>query len=574
MKKPLIAILCALILCLAAGPVPAESSRQSLRTFARYNLTEVFGYTHEEADAFVYEDNEKGLLRFWHRDHPEWVYTLGYDPASLQVTDGTSPFHLGLFHGFPGEAAIRDLLREAREQQWFTAWGPEAAAAFRQALLAGGNIRPTLSLEAGLAFGDISAAQAVEAFFNATLGLPHQRSPEGLAWQEAVMAEAGLQPEPPYLMPANRPFTRESQLNRSATFTRFEGQVPEMLQEAFSHPRLTGWTCLGGALVQTQTNEPGFVDTGMAAFEKDGQRLLVMLAGNPRQGWQVHPVDGASLRLGVDLTIRHSETNHSFRIAYAVSGEEVEVFTVRPAKSYNADALVCGLERYERFNTRTGHYFEALNINPGWELHESVSPYEKSWFTADAPVFSYMDAITDVSAFPTRLEDWQNASLTMIPEGYAMLAGVHLREKTSSRSKDLGLMNPGTLVKVLDTVPGDPFPWLHGQIGLKTGYMSTLYVSSTSGGEGSSAADILPLPAARAKKDIQLKAGTGLLDGKVMDLKAGSRMHVINEEGGWLYVVVPREHLSWLMDVEGTYGFVKAGDVDIRGTSIQLDWLD
>ena len=51
-------------------------------------------------------------------------------------------------------------------------------------------------------------------------------------------------------------------------------------------------------------------------------------------------------------------------------------------------------------------------------------------------------------------------------------------------------------------------------------------------------------------------------------------MRVIMEKDDWLYVVVPREeyHDTWMMDVNGTYGYVKKSDVSIGTLEIQLDW--
>jgi hypothetical protein len=50
-------------------------------------------------------------------------------------------------------------------------------------------------------------------------------------------------------------------------------------------------------------------------------------------------------------------------------------------------------------------------------------------------------------------------------------------------------------------------------------------------------------------------------------------MHVLSDQGEWLYVAVPRGALGWLMDVEGRFGYVKKEDVDMAATEIQLDWM-
>ena len=300
-----------------------------------------------------------------------------------------------------------------------------------------------------------------------------------------------------------------------------------------------------------------------------------MLEGNEREGWRVHPVGGQPLRPGLELMILHNEDGYTFDIVYQKSPAETEVFNVSPTKTQGEEAhYVCQLNRYRLENRETRSSFEANAVSGRWDLQEIGGPDGDSWTHVEGAVFAFMDAITDIASFPTSLTDWQKPREPLLEEGIAMLAGVHLREKTSSRSRDLGLMNPGTLVKVLGTVQGDPFPWLHGQIGTKTGYMSSHYVAQHGEMGIASVYSVPPLPVARARQDILLKHGTGLLDGKAADLKQGTKMHVLSRDGHWLYVVVPRGDIAWLMDVEGTYGYVNAGDVDIRPTSIQLDWLE
>lgn len=575
MKNLKTIFLLALVMALASSQALAGTPQSKWVGTAKIHLTEVYGYTTQEAENFTFSDDGKGELRFWQKDRPGWVYTLSYDPQSLQETAGSSPFYGGGFTRFPGENDIRYVLSKARDNKWFSTWDDQARQGFREAINTWGNIRLTLNLSAGLQAGDISAAQAVEAFFDSVLGPEALRTQAALEWRDEILKDNGLKPEAPYQMTAGRPFQIGLIPNFPATYTRFLDQPPVSLNAAFSHPFLAGWTCLGGALIQRQHLDPGLVNTGMAAFEREGQRLLLMLEGNEKRGWQALPVDGQPLRPGQDLQILHNEDGYSFDIVYAISADETEVFTVHPAKMQGEEGyFVCRLSRYRLENRQHRSFFEAKSTQGGWELTARKADGDNTWLTADGAAFAYMDAITDIASFPTTLKAWQTPPKPLVPEGTAMLAGVHLREKTSSRSRDLGLMNPGTLVKVLGTVKGDPFPWLHGQIGTKTGYMSTHYVAQPGEMGIASPSAVSPLPMARARQDLQLKAGTGLLDGKVMDLQQGTKMHVLSRDGHWLYVVVPRGDIAWLMDVDGHYGYVKAGDVDIRPTSIQLDWLE
>jgi hypothetical protein len=49
---------------------------------------------------------------------------------------------------------------------------------------------------------------------------------------------------------------------------------------------------------------------------------------------------------------------------------------------------------------------------------------------------------------------------------------------------------------------------------------------------------------------------------------------VIAVLGDWLHVVIPQGEPGWMMDVNGTDGYVKASDVMEAATSVQLDWME
>ena len=53
----------------------------------------------------------------------------------------------------------------------------------------------------------------------------------------------------------------------------------------------------------------------------------------------------------------------------------------------------------------------------------------------------------------------------------------------------------------------------------------------------------------------------------------GTRMHVFLEDGDWLYVSVPREGFNWLPDLDGTFGYVRKGEVVMGYTESALDWM-
>ena len=103
-SKVLSACLVIIALCL---PSFAGAGEIDLMPYAVSNLTEVLGYTAEEAEAFVFERREGGEVAFWHPDHPDWVYTVFIDRKTGQIS-GTTPFDTG-YARYRGENTVREL---------------------------------------------------------------------------------------------------------------------------------------------------------------------------------------------------------------------------------------------------------------------------------------------------------------------------------------------------------------------------------------------------------------------------------------------------------------------------------
>jgi len=148
--------------------------------------------------------------------------------------------------------------------------------------------------------------------------------------------------------------------------------------------------------------------------------------------------------------------------------------------------------------------------------------------------------------------------------------------QTSSRSKDLGDYNPGTIVEILGMKNGDPYDWYHVRVGSVEGYMSSVYVDY----EGSvcmmTPLTGTPLPVGEAKENIKLRQNkgvlnTGLFAKTVREIPAGTRMHILAETGSWLHVMIPSGEIGWMMDVDGTDGYVKKDEIkQINITALPL----
>ena len=154
-----------------------------------------------------------------------------------------------------------------------------------------------------------------------------------------------------------------------------------------------------------------------------------------------------------------------------------------------------------------------------------------------------------------------------------MIEGVHLRQKTSSHSADLGTFYGGTIVKLLGQEAGDPFPWYRVGMGGLEGYMAGNYVGDAAEMGGMRLQDLYLLPVAETLKKTSLRQNTNLLAEKTADLPLGERMHILGERGDYWYAAVPEGEPGPFMDVNSQYGFIHKNDVRIAGTCLQLDWM-
>lgn len=568
-KRKMRCLLCfSLLLSLLVPGAMAAQDRQI--ESAKSYLTEVYGYTTEDMDRFVFQSDNQGILRYWHKDYPQWVYAQGMDG----VQSAQSPFYMGNYISFPGEASVRDVLGLAKEHQWFSNWTSASMQAFSEVLADKGNIKPSVALSLGIERGDITAAQAVDEFFVSCFGSHELWTIQAGEWRDEVLRQNGLQFETAYQLPKDSPVIIRSDFGDPISRIEFVHIIPEQLGALFSNPRLAGWQSLGGVLneiIQTNGQTRG---VGLAAFEKNGQCLLVCFNKSADEStWEMFPVSEHALRREREVKISGDGGSIMMRITYTLDDGSKEEFAVLPVRTQDKGNLL-RLESYRHIDEKTGYAFLAQNHGSAWSIHDRNSEGSREERNQQYRVFGYMDAYTDISTFPINWEAWNDTIGSVLPRNTALLMGVNLREKTTSRSKSLGVMNLGTLAQVLGWEKGSASPWLHARIGLKTGYVSGNYVKTSDIANAHEIALAQPLPVAKALKDLELKDGTGWFGGNVTELPAGTKMHVISEEEGWLYVVVPRDDIGWLMDTEGAYGYVRKEDVVVAATAIQADWTE
>lgn len=556
-------ILLTLILTLTVSPVLAEE--RGLLPYAMDNLTEVYGYLSDEVKDFVFEPQADGSLAFWPKAHPGWVYTAFFN-AFGQV-DGATPFHTG-YTGYCGENAVRDLLRNIRDNRWIASWSEENKAALLDACLEE-NVRISTDL-----YLSESAAQALQAFFESCYGPTAGWTDALFELRDSVFAEYGLTAEEwPFHVPGVRRISRRNiyQSDLTRTYTLFEGEYPDELKAAFSEPHLTGWACFGGALSCDESREKpgegsGF---GLAAFEKDGKRQLVQLVFQDAQ-WTAYPLGANALYPTGDYRVTFDTQQNAFAVQYRLSDNETATFYLTPThtKKVNADLFYITIENYERVNRKTG---EAIWIGLG---NGGMPTWQKELTPDDLPYpvanFTICLGVIPITEFPTTLEAARAYTLPGVPEGYVFSAGVNLRTQKSSRSHSYGMLNAGTLLPLLEELPGDPNPWVRTKVGFLEGFVTETYVYTGQPRH----AQLNALPAVEAQKEIPLKKGTGLFDGTVQTLPAGTKMHVIIENDDWLYVDVPQGEIEFLMDVDGAFGYVRKADVTFLSIIPGLDWAE
>ena len=544
----------------------ASAQADSIREFAENCLTEVLGYTADEAKDFVFETREDGVLAYWPKDHPTWIYTTAY--KNNVPLDSTTPFDTG-YTGFCGENAVRDLLRTMKEKGWISEWSEENKAALLDACLEN-NVR--ISTEMYLAE---TAAQGLQGFFESCYGPTAGWTDALFELRDSVFAECGLTPEEiPFHMPGVRSFSRRRDHQKEVlrTYTLFDGGTyPDELKEAFSDSHLAGWACHSGALMYDEMEEKSGKGTGkgLAAFEKDGKRQLTQLSCLDGQ-WTIHPLGTNALYPTGDYRVTFDTQQNAFAVQYRLNDDETEAFYLTPdeAKREQYNLYFTIVNSYERVNRKTGEaVWISLNGSgmPTWQ--KELSPDGMGYPVANFPCYLGVSPITE---FPITLEAARASVFPGMPEGYVYSVGVNLRTQRSSRSASHGELKAGTLLPVLERLPGDPSEWIRTRVGFLEGFVVNTYVHDGQTQSGRLSA----LPVVEAQKEIPLKKGMGLFDRTVQTLPAGTKMHVIIEDDDWLYVDVPQGEIGFLMDADGAFGYVRKTDVTFLSTIPGLNWAE
>ena len=558
MKKAII-----LLLGLFLLPMAALGEGDAAADF-RHLLVSSFGYTEEEAADFQMEltiEGNKSTVRGWPKDRPEWVYT---DEEEIIRDSGMKRFQeLSPFESGPGigrEGNLRRILREEKEQGWFKNWEQGGRDAFWIRMEETEYIQYHFLSKEHLP--QVTPGQALDFLFQLMMNHPVRWTPALWQWYEEERAARGINET----SNAYTALYLEDGVYARTPYALhlFREEIPMEFQAAFSHPQLEGWQFLSGAV--DEFGKSGSA-TGLGAFGKGEERLLVMIKRNNNDpAWRTYPVGMPYHLQGKDILISCAHDAALFIVDLS-RGTMKEHLLLSP-ESVSDTIAYLRIEEYSQSNTETGEGFriyenQFVTYQPGQEPVYQTLPGWVLGFASDERDLPLPAAYEECLTYDPPL-----------PEGYRAVGGVHLREKTSSHSRNLGEFYTGALVKMTGTLSGDPYPWYQVEIGFLKGYMASNYADLTHRPSSLRPQDCAPLKVAQTTKKTPLRWGTGLLDSKKRDVQPGEKMHLLAMLGDYYYVSIPCSgQPGRFIDAEGEYGYIHKNDVKIAGTALQLDWL-
>lgn len=349
----------------------------------------------------------------------------------------------------------------------------------------------------------------------------------------------------------------------------FDGELTGEAQEIFGQLLREGDRVLCGTICKTlYRNFPGVLQKQRAllAVEREGL-VLLMGANHDDTQWRTCIETDRFIPAGTafDITTKPAYSNGDILVfgdPTIVCGEESYRLEVHQNGSVS-------LRQYERAETDGSTFI--LTPGAGYSISieregEADLPYHEHGMLPDRLAAWTMDmfpkSVTEAKIF---LLDY---ALDM-EEDEAFISGGNFREQPTSASRSWGQYS--AKAQILGSRMGTVEPWYNVRVGSLTGWVSANYVVKDpyeSVRYYGNACGVRTV--ARADGDILLRV---LPDGEtVMNVPAGTLMHVIQENEGWAHVIIPRGEISWLTDWDGTYGFVKLSEVTTGVSIADVQW--
>ncbi len=197
MKKWIITLVALLMLFTVSHA--DKATEEELIQIAQSLLTEVYGYTQEEADSFTYnisDEDKLWLVRFY--QSTSWVYEAKILKSDLSFSSYKTPFGTSSVSK-ASENSVRALLHEMEENDWFSKWNADSKQALGETLAQYSDIHINNSMDRGLQTDGYTPAQALEDFFLSCYGERAYWSPKTLvAWRNATFEAFGLDGNVPF----------------------------------------------------------------------------------------------------------------------------------------------------------------------------------------------------------------------------------------------------------------------------------------------------------------------------------------------------------------------------------------
>ncbi len=565
-----------ILLCLSSAAFAKDSAyydEESQRFFALSCLTEVYGYTAEEAERFVFEvtqEDGNAIVSYWHPDFPDWIYKSFFSLEDGFNFDNTTPFYCG-YYTYPGESSVRCAINAILEGKLLENWNKASRDAFAE-IITKEEISVGLSLEKGLADAGYPPQQAIKDLFLCCYGEEYNWTVATKEWYLWVLESCSL-PEP---VAANRQegvYRYRHEGEQPFILTEFVDTIPPELVEVLKHPKLEGWKLHSGVTFvrDEKDEERNQFNHGLIAFENGSKRMLCLLYDlEADRGMRLYPLGETVLPEGCkpQINVRNAKNfGHSvYQIAFQ-SGKDDVLMIFSIISTHNGD-VTCQLDSCTLTEPDgTIHRMVKQYGNHQYSLSHNYSDMAKR---IDVDMLLPIDVVyLDIAKLLDQMKNPDTVENFALPESTVLLSGVHLRQEKSSHSKDLGMFIPGAIVQKLSIESGNPDPWYHVRVGTLEGYVSGAYVHKSIG-----EAHRADLPVAVTTEALSLKEHTGLFAADAAQVEAGTTMHVLIDDGTWSYVCIPKQQPAGMwMDPEGTFGYVKNSLLRTGSSALMLEWF-
>ena len=364
-------------------------------------------------------------------------------------------------------------------------------------------------------------------------------------------------------------WTVESGINLIYHAEQFEGALPETVQDVLKGTPFAGDRVLQGVVVREDYKEPAKTHRSFLLLAAEHQGTVLLIGGLKSEGmeWKVWPASETFLRDNEEYTIS----------AKPRLDKNGDVIVLLPAVVY-ADGyyMIGNMDGYSDVASYVsidgnGNGLAIIPSYPDYcyELHIYKNGERTDRWSCEICLPARLE-LMDADAFPRTKEDldaW--AKQYPLSEAGTYVFSANLREKPTGKSRSMGVYRKAPAT-ILDSAPGTQHPWYKLRIGDTEGWMSGVYVAQMAGDVNHGLSQVTPPGIAQCNADTSLYLSPG---GQVKQaLPVGTAMHIIADCDGWYHVVLPREDITWKLDAEGTYGYVRVTDVTEYTTLLNMKY--